>query len=93
MKIKKKRLFMEAQYSPGAILGNAERCAPLKIPQNASEDNIRVLFFHIVLSTGETRKLKPGTSLPPHMGYYVSGLVFTNARGGLWLFFSRFANR
>ena len=26
-------------------------CAPLKIPQNASEDDIRALFFHVVLST------------------------------------------
>ena len=33
------------------ILGNAARCAPLKIPQIASEDDIRVLFFHDVLST------------------------------------------
>ena len=44
---------MEAQYYPGAlfvILGNAARCAPLKIPQNASKDDIRVLFFRIVLS-------------------------------------------
>jgi hypothetical protein len=32
------------------ILGNAARCAPLKIPQIASEDDIRVLFFHDVLS-------------------------------------------
>ena len=52
-----------AQYSPGAlspftyiflILGNAARCAPLKIPQNASEDDIGVLFFHVVLSTVDT---------------------------------------
>jgi hypothetical protein len=34
------------------ILGNAARCAPLKIPQNASEDDICVLFSHVVLSTG-----------------------------------------
>ena len=34
------------------ILGNAARCAPLKIPQIACEDDIRVLFFHDVLSTG-----------------------------------------
>ena len=63
MKIPKKQLFMEAQYSPGAltpftsiflILGNAARCAPLKIPQNASEDDICVLFFHSVLSTDGT---------------------------------------
>ena len=56
----KKKLFIKAQYSPGAlspftqilvILGNAARCASLKIPQNASEDNICVLFFHVVLST------------------------------------------
>ena len=33
------------------ILGNAARCAPLKIPQIASEDDFRVLFFHNVLST------------------------------------------
>ena len=36
------------------ILGNAARCAPLKIPQNASEDDIRVLFFHVVLFTVPT---------------------------------------
>ena len=45
---------MEAQYSQVAfspftyifeILGNAARCAPLKIPQISSEDDIRVLFF------------------------------------------------
>ena len=62
MKIKKKQLFMEAQYSPGAlsplhksflILGNAARCAPLKIPQISYKDDIRVLFFHLVLSTVE----------------------------------------
>ena len=29
-------------------------CAPLKIPQNASEDDIGVLFFHVVLSTVHT---------------------------------------
>ena len=33
------------------ILGNAARCAPLKIPEIASEDDIRVFFFHDVLST------------------------------------------
>ena len=33
------------------ILGNAARCASLKIPQIASEDDIRVLFLHDVLST------------------------------------------
>ena len=52
-----------AQYFPGVlspftyiflILGNAARCAPLKIPQIASEDDIRVLFFHDVLSTVES---------------------------------------
>ena len=52
-----------AQYSPGAlspftyiflILGNAARCAPLKIPPNASEDDIHVLFFHVVHSTVDT---------------------------------------
>ena len=52
-----------AQYSPGALLllhksfltlGNAARCAPLKIPQNASEDDIHGLFFHDVLSTAPT---------------------------------------
>ena len=26
-------------------------CSPLKIPQNPSEDDIRVLFSHVVLST------------------------------------------
>ena len=50
-----------AQYYPGPslllqksvlILVNAARCAPLKIPQNASEGDICVLFFHFVLSTG-----------------------------------------
>jgi hypothetical protein len=61
MKIPKKQLFMEAQYSPGAlspftyiflIQGNDARCPLLKIPQISSEDDIRVLFFHVVLSTG-----------------------------------------
>ena len=33
------------------ILGNAARCASIKIPQIASEDDICVLFFHDVLST------------------------------------------
>ena len=36
------------------ILGNAAKCAPLRIPQNASEDDIRVLFSHVVLSTAVT---------------------------------------
>jgi len=36
------------------ILGNAARCALLKIPQIANEDDIRVLFFHYVLSTIQT---------------------------------------
>ena len=31
-------------------MGNDARCASLKIPQNPSEDDIRVLFFHVVLS-------------------------------------------
>ena len=32
------------------ILGNAARCAPLKIPQTASDEDFRELFFHVVLS-------------------------------------------
>ena len=44
------------------ILGNAARCAPLEIPQNASEDDIQVLFFHVVLSTGQT--LAGNTDIP-----------------------------
>ena len=32
------------------ILGNAARCTLIKTPQNASEDDICVLFFHVVLS-------------------------------------------
>ena len=36
------------------ILVNAARCAVLKIPQIASEDDIHVLFFHDVLSTPES---------------------------------------
>ena len=55
MKIKKKTIVHGSPiFSRGplyfVILGNAARCAPLKIPQNASEDDIRVLFFHVVLS-------------------------------------------
>ena len=34
------------------------RCASLKIPQNASEDDICVLFSHVVLSTGRSMREK-----------------------------------
>ena len=42
------------------IRGNAARCAPLKIPHIVIEDDIRVLFFHDVLSTPDTIEIKLG---------------------------------
>ena len=73
-----------AQYSPGAlsrftyiflILGNAARCAPLKIPQIASEDDIDIggLFFHDVLSSAITH---PEASTAPSCKweFFVDGM-------------------
>ena len=66
MKIKKKTIVHGSPiFSRGPLSfyinlcypGECRKMAPLKIPQNACEDDIRVLFFHVVLSTVDVERI------------------------------------